>query len=727
MKTTPSQTGISTPAVPGETHPQGSYRAIVDAIPDMIIRLDRNGVFRSFEGAVAELYWPADTYLGKPLQAVLPPETADLFKNKLKDTFATGKIQSLEYTLLFDGEPRHYESRMVRSTADEALVIVRNVTRKKRIDSLIRQYHEQLKSEMLAAEEDLSLAESKYQRIFHHSGSPSIIVERDVVISMANPKFEDLTGYRRDEIEGRMKWTDFIEPADREMVKKYHHARRVRENDAPSEYECKIIDRQGQIKDIFIKVGMLPDEGRSIASLIDISALKQKERDLRDRDTLYSAILEGYDGLIYTIDKGYRIRFMNENAILQTGFNATGKTCYKAIHQRDSKCTWCAAEKVFEGQSVRFEMKNPHDQRWYYSVNVPVQLSDDSVYCQAMITDINKRKEMEEALRDSEAHLREENIRLRYTMDDHHKFGDIVGKSKAMQEVFELMLMAASAETNMIVYGESGTGKELVARAIHNISTRQDGPFIPVNCGAIPENLLESEFFGHKKGAFTGADRDKKGFLCEADGGSLFLDEIGEIKPELQVKLLRAIEGGGYTPVGSNATLESGFRIIAATNRNLHDLIKKGEMRSDFFYRIHVIPIHLPPLRNRKEDIPLLVEHFLKAYDRKIQPPVTPAIIETLTNYNWPGNVRELQNVMYRFVTLKRLDLIGDITTIPLETIDIPEEVSRAALPEAVAAFEKRHISAALAEHRWNRTRTAKSLQIGLRTLQRKINTYGIR
>ncbi len=706
---------------------QGSYQAIVDAIPDMIIRLDRAGIFCSFEGAVKELYWPADTYLGKQLEEVLPPETADLFRSKLETAFATGKIQSLEYTLLFNGEPRHYESRMLPSTANEAILIVRNVTREKRIDDLIRQYHEQLKSEMLAAEEDLSLAESKYQRIFHHSGSPSIIVERDVVISMANPKFEDLTGYHHDEIEGCMKWTDFIAPEDREMVNQYHHARRIKEDGAPSEYECRLVDRQGRVKNIFIKVGMLPDGGRSIASLIDITSLKRTEKELRDRETLYSAILEGYDGQIYSIDKNYRIRFMNENAILRAGFNATGKTCYQAIHQRDSKCTWCAAEQVFEGESVRFEMKNPHDQRWYYSVNVPVRLSDDSVYCQAMITDINKRKEMEEALRDSEAHLREENIRLRYTMDDHHKFGDIVGKSRAMQEVFELMLMAASAETNMIVYGESGTGKELVARAIHNISTCQDGPFIPVNCGAIPENLLESEFFGHKKGAFTGADRDKKGFLCEADGGSLFLDEIGEIKPELQVKLLRAIEGGGYTPVGSNENLESGFRIIAATNRNLHDLIKRGEMRSDFFYRIHVIPIHLPPLRDRKEDIPLLVEHFLKAYDRKIRPPVTPAVIETLTNYNWPGNVRELQNVMYRFVTLKRLDLIGDIAAIPLETNDIPEEVSRAALPEAVAAFEKRHISAALAEHHWNRTRTAKSLKIGLRTLQRKMNTYGIK
>ncbi len=715
------------PSLRSDAERQGSYRAIVDAIPDMIIRLDRNGVFCSFEGAVQELYWPADTYLGKTLQAVLPPETAALFRRKLDRTFKSGKIQSLEYTLQFAGVPRHYESRMVRSSADEVLVIVRNVTRKKKIDQLIGQYHEQLKVEMQARTEDLSLAESKYQRIFHHSGSPSIIVEADVTISMANPKFEDLTGFRRDEIEGLLKWTDFIDPADRQMVEKYHYARRAKEDGAPTEYECRIMDRQGHAKDIFIKVGMLPDKGRSIASLIDITSLKKTEQDLRDRDTLYSAILEGYDGLIYTIDKGYRIRFMNENLINQLGVNATGKICYQAIHQRSSKCAWCAAERVFKGQSVGFEMKNPHDDRWYHSVNVPVQLSDDSVYCQAMITDINKRKEMEEALRNSEAHLREENIRLRVTIDDHHKFRDIVGKSQVMQEIFELMLMAASAETNIIVYGESGTGKELVARAIHDISDRQEGPFIPVNCGAIPENLLESEFFGHKKGAFTGADRDKSGFLCEADGGSLFLDEIGEIKPELQVKLLRAIEGGGYTPVGGNETLASGFRIVAATNRNLHELIKQGKMRSDFFYRIHIIPIHLPPLRERKEDIPLLVEHFLKAYDRKIRPKVTPADIQTLTGYHWPGNVRELQNVMYRFVTLKRLDLVGDTAGIGPGAGTHTEIPPAASLPEAVAAFEEQQIRAALATHRWNRTHTARNLKIGLRTLQRKMNTYQIK
>jgi transcriptional regulator with PAS, ATPase and Fis domain len=167
-------------------------------------------------------------------------------------------------------------------------------------------------------------------------------------------------------------------------------------------------------------------------------------------------------------------------------------------------------------------------------------------------------------LRDSEAHLREENIRLRSTIEERQRFGDIVGKSPAMQEIYELMLMAAASDTNIILYGESGTGKELVARAIHGMSSRRKRAFVPVNCGAIPENLLESEFFGYKKGAFAGADADKKGLLDEADQGSLFLDEIGEIKPDLQVKLLRAIEGGGYTPVGSSPVRKPDFRIVAA-------------------------------------------------------------------------------------------------------------------------------------------------------------------
>jgi PAS domain S-box-containing protein len=704
-----------------------SYRAIVDAIPDMIIRIGKDHIFRSFEGQVNELYRPEVDYLGKRIEDVLPESTAVRFVETLESAFDTGRVHSIDYSLTMGQDSCFYEARLVKSTDDEAIAIVRNVTHEKETEEQLHEYQFHLEHQMARRSADLSAAENRYRNIFRHSGAPSIIVEQDFTISMANPKFEELTGFACREIEKRMKWTDFIYPEDRQMVIRYHFARRSdpASDTAPAEYECRIIDRNQSLRTIFIKVGMLGETGRSIASIIDITSLKNTEQELRDRESLYSAILEGYEGFVYFIDRNYRIRFMNENLIRDTGVDATGKVCYKALHNRAAPCLWCVAEQVFEGNRVRFEMKNPNDRKWYYSINVPVRMSDQSVFCQAMITDIDERKRMEEALRDSEAHLREENIRLRTSIEERQRFGDIVGKSPAMQEVYELMLMAAASDTNIILYGESGTGKELVARAIHAMSSRQERNFVPVNCGAIPENLLESEFFGHKKGAFTGADTDKKGLLDEADHGCLFLDEIGEIRPDLQVKLLRAIEGGGYTPVGSREVSKPDFRIIAATSRNLTELVKAGRMRSDFFYRVHVIPIHLPPLRKRKEDIPLLAEHFFKAYDRKIRPTLTNRIMDTLMNYNWPGNVRELQNVLYRFVTLKRLDLAGD-ASLPAVEPSADETAAATSLPDAVARFEKRQIAAALAQCRWNRTRTAKALGIGLRTLQRKMKVHQI-
>ncbi|BBO67845.1 hypothetical protein DSCA_17750 [Desulfosarcina alkanivorans] len=702
-----------------------SCRAIVDAIPDMIIRIGKDHVFRSFEGKVNELYRPEVDYLGKRIEDVLPGATAIRFVDTLESAFRTGQVHSIDYSLTLQQTLCFYEARLVRSSDDEVIAFVRNVTREKETEEQFHEYQFHLEHQMAMRSADLSAAENRYRNIFRHSGAPSIIVEQDFTISMANPKFEELTGFDCREIEKRMKWTDFIYPEDRQMVIRYHFARRsdADEHGAPAEYECRIIDRNQSLRTIFIKVGMLSETGRSIASIIDITSLKNTEQELRDRETLYSAILEGYEGFVYFIDRNYRIRFMNENLIHNTGGDATGKICHEALHNRSAPCLWCVAEQVFEGNRVRFEMKNPNDKKWYYSINVPVRMSDQSVFCQAMITDIDERKRMEEALRDSEAHLREENIRLRTSIEERERFGDIVGKSPAMQEVYELMLMAAASDTNIILYGESGTGKELVARAIHAMSSRQGSNFVPVNCGAIPENLLESEFFGHKKGAFTGAGADTKGLLDEADHGCLFLDEIGEIKPGLQVKLLRAIEGGGYTPVGSRRVIQSDFRIIAATSRNLTERVRAGRMRSDFFYRVHVIPIHLPPLRKRKEDIPLLAEHFFKAYDRKIRPTLTSRIMEALMNYDWPGNVRELQNVLYRFVTLQRLDLAGD-AALPAPDPSVEATFPAASLPDAVASFEKRQISAALAQHRWNRTRTAKALGIGLRTLQRKMKAH---
>ena len=229
-----------------------------------------------------------------------------------------------------------------------------------------------------------------------------------------------------------------------------------------------------------------------------------------------------------------------------------------------------------------------------------------------------------------------------------------------MQQVYELILQAAATDVNVILYGESGTGKELVSKAIHEASDRKEQIFFPVNLGALPENLIESEFFGHKKGAFTGATLDKLGYLDLTDQGTLFLDELGEIDLNTQAKLLRALEGGGFTPVGGTTVKQSDVRIIAATNRDLLEQVREGLVREDFFYRVHVLPISLPSLRERKEDIPLLVDHFLKRYEYQEKgPPITGHVLESMMAYDWPGNVRELQNTLHRYVTLKRLDFLG--------------------------------------------------------------------
>ena len=346
-----------------------------------------------------------------------------------------------------------------------------------------------------------------------------------------------------------------------------------------------------------------------------------------------------------------------------------------------------------------------------------------------ILFDLTAIRKAEEALRASEAQLRQENLRLRSTLKGVGRFGRIIGKSQPMHDVYQVILKAASSGANVIIYGESGTGKELVAQTIHELSDRSQGAFVTVNCGAIPETLLESEFFGHKKGAFTGAHKDKPGFLAEADGGTLFLDEIGEINPNLQVKLLRAIEGGGYSPIGSSERIIPDVRIVAATNRNLTDEVRKGRLREDFFYRIHIIPIQLPPLRSRREDIPLLIQHFLQSLSDADAVPVMPEhAVQAMMKRDWPGNVRELHNAVHRFITLNSLE--------STETAAIPPSAQTAApittvetamsLKAAMAHYEKQHLLQMLNVHQWHRARVASVLGIDRRTLFRKMKTHGL-
>jgi len=348
-----------------------------------------------------------------------------------------------------------------------------------------------------------------------------------------------------------------------------------------------------------------------------------------------------------------------------------------------------------------------------------------------MITDINDRKNAEQALRESENHLLQENIFLRTQIKERKKFGNIVGQSAEMQQVYEHILNAGATDATAILFGEPGTGKELVAHAIHDMSERRNKRFVPVHCGAIPENLIESEFFGYKKGAFSGALTDKAGYLEYADGGTLFLDEVGEISPHMQVKLLRVIEGGGYTPVGDNQNKTTDVRIIAATNRDLQLLVKNGLMREDFFYRIHILPVHLPPLRERKGDLSLLIKHFMNVYAGKRNiPPLTAKLMEKLHHHDWPGNVRELQNVIVRYCNQKTIDLTGasskpeassDQMSYPDTTGMGPRNLS-----EMLAKYEKLLILTTLNQNQWHRQKVASALSIDRKTLFNKMKRYNL-
>lgn len=335
--------------------------------------------------------------------------------------------------------------------------------------------------------------------------------------------------------------------------------------------------------------------------------------------------------------------------------------------------------------------------------------------------------------------IENQNIILRKELEKKYTFsGNIVGKSKRMEEIFELVKRISPYDSSVLIIGASGTGKELIAKSIHFNSRRSDKPFIPVNCGAIPEGLLESEFFGHAKGAFTGAQSNKKGLLEEAEGGTLFLDEISEMDINLQVKLLRALQEREIRMVGATNPKKIDVRIIASTNKNLDSEIRKGRFREDLYYRLNVVEIKIPRLYERKEDIHLLVEHFIKKYNKdfgKCIKGIDNKALEKLLNYNWPGNVRELEHVIQRAMVMCQEERIGVINLsnkIKLCTdqlkIHIPEKQLdlKETLKQSRKVIEQELIKRALKLTNNNRTETAKLLGISHRSLMYKINNYEI-
>lgn len=319
-------------------------------------------------------------------------------------------------------------------------------------------------------------------------------------------------------------------------------------------------------------------------------------------------------------------------------------------------------------------------------------------------------------------------------MEKQHGFGHIIGGSSSILRVFDLIKRVSTLNVNVIILGESGTGKELVALAIHHSGIRHGGPFVPVNCGALPDSLIESELFGYRRGAFTGALRDKKGIFEIANGGTIFLDEIADLSPHLQVKLLRAIEEKKIRPLGGSENIKLDIRVIAATSKRIEEEMLSGNFREDLFYRLNVIKISLPPLRERKEDIPLLVLHFIDKYSKEMGKDIhgiTPKALSILESYRFPGNVRELENIIVRCVVLENTDFIL-AETLPnlvygknLTDFD-RDSYSTTGLDTVLENVEKQLIGNALKASKGNKAEAAKNLGISMRSLRYRLSKHEI-
>jgi len=340
-----------------------------------------------------------------------------------------------------------------------------------------------------------------------------------------------------------------------------------------------------------------------------------------------------------------------------------------------------------------------------------------------LVIKIEKLMQHKELLRENQA--------LRQEINAQYDFSNIIGESPAIKQVFETIKKVSNSESNVLITGASGTGKELVAKAIHYNSPHQHGRFVAVNCGAITETLIESELFGHKKGAFTGAVADKEGLFKAAHHGTLFLDEIGEMSLTAQTKLLRAIESEEILPVGSTTPVQVHTRIITATNVDLENAVAEGGFRDDLYYRLAVIEIKLPSLKNRQQDIPHLVRHFIKKYNRQMNKSVTsvrPQLLQQLMSRDWNGEVRELENFIERLMIFAKGSQLGvdSLPPDPLNPIKIKTTASSETLKNAVDEFERDYIIEELVRHIWHRGETAKSLGISEATLYRKMNGLNI-
>ncbi len=438
----------------------------------------------------------------------------------------------------------------------------------------------------------------------------------------------------------------------------------------------------------------------------------------RDQSNYYGVILDSITDGVFTVDRDWKITSFNRAAEKITGVprpEALGRRCSEVL--RAGICeSECALKETME-------TGRPIVCRPIYIIDaagerVPISIST------ALLKDERGR-----VIGGVETFRRPLRPEERGSVD--RPAPEIISRHHRMLRIFDILPEVAESESTVLLEGESGTGKELFARAIHDLSPRKDGPLVTVNCGALPDSLLESELFGYKAGAFTGARKDKPGRFALAGGGTIFLDEIGDVSPALQVRLLRVLEEKVYEPLGATGSARADVRILAASNRNLLDLVGRGSFREDLYYRINVMKIVIPPLRERREDIPLLIEHFIDRFNRrrekKIILDITPATLAILMRHDYPGNVRELENIIeHAFILCSR----GSIEPEHLPDYLLPSpsgEFGPAPGPGGFRELEAGYLLSLLEKHGWNRVSVARELGVHRTTLYRKIKSLNLK
>jgi formate hydrogenlyase transcriptional activator len=690
------------------------YRDLVEHSEDLVCTHDLEGRLLSVNPAPARILgYEVEELLKIPMRDLIVPEGRELFDAYLERLRTVGGPEKgLLRVITRSGEIRDWEYYNTLRTEGVERPIVRGMA------------HDV--TERRRAELALSTSEQRYRMLFEKTVAGVAIISMEGKLIDCNDAWAHMFGYESaTECQSSKVAERYFDPADREVL-----LEELRRDGAVIDRELHVRRKDGTPFWILLNDVLLPESpDRQLiqATVVDITARKEAEAAVRRSDERFRVALKDSPITVYSQDRDLRYTWVY-NPHFFTVADVIGKTDDELEGAEQSRRERKLKQRVLEtGVKERDEIvvsRNGKSMTFDVTVEPLLDAEDNIIGITGTSMDVDRMRQLIDSLRDDKERLAQEKSYLEHEIETELGFEEIVGQSPALREVLKKARVVAPSDASVLLLGESGTGKELVARAVHGLSSRHDKNFIKLNCAAVPSGLLESELFGHERGAFTGAVSQKVGRVELADKGTLFLDEIGELPLELQPKLLRLLQDREFERLGGVKTLRVDVRIISATNRDLPKEVAEREFREDLFYRLNVFPIQLPPLHERRSDIPLLVHHFVRKHAARMGKPIEIIPIETvgiLQNWNWPGNIRELENMIERMVILSK----GGVLAAPPEDLSQPVEVAE----DDLAEMEREHIIRVLRETNGvlsGADGAASRLRVKRTTLQSMLKRFGI-